>query len=311
MQITLPRPAQISTNVRFALHALANGIALRASALFTPVLAGAWAERMFLTPPRPRQEPSAFFDFLDARSSFVVHRGRYIASWRWGPVDAPAVLLVHGWGGRASQMRGFVAPLLAAGYRVVAYDQPAHGLSEGRLTGLPDFARVLGAVARHHGGVRAVIAHSLGAAAAAVAVAHGLHVERAVLVGTPSDFVDYTRRFARWHWMPERVRRIMQSAIEERFGVRMADLEIERLAPQLRIPALLIHDRRDPVSPWKQGAGIARAWSGARLLTTEGLGHGRILESDEAQRSAVDFITGRSAVAAPALPTLPNPAPLY
>jgi len=311
MQVTLPRPPQISTNVRFAFQTLVRGIGLRLSALLTPVLAGAWAERMFLTPPRPRHEPTAFFDFLDARSSFVAHRGRYIATWRWGPADAPAVLLVHGWGGRASQMRGFVAPLLAAGYRVIAYDQPAHGLSEGRLTGLPDFARVLGAVARHHGGVRAVIAHSLGAAAAAVATAHGLRVERVVLIGAPSDFVDYTRRFARWHWMPERVRRVMQAAIEERFGVRMADLEIERLAPRLDAAALVIHDLADPVAPWKQGAAIARAWPGARLLSTRGLGHGRILESEETQRAAAEFVTGRAAVAALARPALPDPAPLY
>ncbi len=311
MQVILPRPAQISTNVRIAFHTLAHGVALRASALFAPVLAGAWAERLFLTPPRSRHEESAFFDFLDARSSYVEHRGRHLATWRWGPEDAPTVLLVHGWGGRASQMRAFVPHLLAAGFRVIAYDQPAHGLSDGRLTGLPDFARVLGAVARHHGGVRAVIAHSLGAAAAAVAMAHGLRVERAVLIGAPSDFVGYTRRFARWHWMPERVRRIMQAAIEERFGVGMAELEITRLAPRLQTAALIIHDRADPVSPWKQGAAIARAWPGARLLTTEGLGHGRILESDAALRAAADFVTGRSGVAGPAVPALPHPAPLY
>jgi pimeloyl-ACP methyl ester carboxylesterase len=40
-------------------------------------------------------------------------------------VENPAVLLVHGWGGNAAQMRAFVFPLLSAGYRVIAYDRPA------------------------------------------------------------------------------------------------------------------------------------------------------------------------------------------
>src|SRR3970040_3198587 len=93
----------------------------------------------------------------------------------------PSALLAHGWGGRATQMRRFVPALVAAGYRVVAYDQPAHGLSEGRLTGLPDFADALAEVARHHGGVRAVIAHSLGGPAAAIALARGLALARVVL----------------------------------------------------------------------------------------------------------------------------------
>ena len=59
---------QISTNVRFA-----------ASAMLFPELAGAWAERMFLTPPRN----AAPLDLIDARSSLFEHKGRQIATWRW------------------------------------------------------------------------------------------------------------------------------------------------------------------------------------------------------------------------------------
>ena len=300
-----------STNVRFLFQTLVKRAGLGASALVAPGLAGLWAERLFLTPPRPRYPSSEFFDLIDARQSFLRHRGRHIATWHWGPADAPAVLLVHGWGGRATQMRRFVAQLAAAGYRVIAYDQPAHGLSDGKLTGLPDFADVLVAVARHHGKVHALITHSLGGPAAAIALARGLPVERAVLISPPSDLVGFSRRFARWLALPERVRRSMQAAIEERFGVRWSELEVAQLAPRLRAAALVIHDRHDTQVPWKQGAALARHWPGARLMSTRGLGHGRILESDAVARAAVDFIAGRSAVAQPALPSLPNPAPLF
>jgi pimeloyl-ACP methyl ester carboxylesterase len=290
---------------------LARRIGLRTSALLAPGFAGMWAERLFLTPPQPRYPSAEVFDLLDARQSYVLHRGRHLATWRWGSRDAPAVLLAHGWGGRATQMRRFVHPLVAAGYRVVAYDQPAHGLSEGRLTGLPDFADALGEVARHHGGVRAVIAHSLGGPAAAIALARGLALERAVLISPPSDLVGYSRRFARWLAIPERVRRAMQAAIEERFGVRWAELELTRVAPRLRAAVLVIHDRGDAMVPWRQGAAVAQHWPGARLLSTQGLGHGRILEDDSVTRAAADFIAGRAAIAPMAQPALPDPAPLY
>jgi pimeloyl-ACP methyl ester carboxylesterase len=300
-----------STNVRFMFETLARRIGLRASALLAPGLAGMWAERLFLTPPKPRYPNAEVFDLLEARQSFVQHRGRHIATWRWGPSDAPAVLLAHGWGGRATQMRRFVSPLLVAGFRVIAYDQPAHGLSDGRLTGLPDFADALAEVARHHGDVRAIVSHSLGGPATAIAIARGLPIERVVLISPPSDLVGYSQRFARWFAIPERVRRAMQAAIEERFGVRWADLELARIAPRLRAAALVIHDRADAMVPWRQGAAVARYWPGARLMSTHGLGHGRILENDTVGRAAADFIAGRSAVADPAVPALPNPAPLY
>jgi pimeloyl-ACP methyl ester carboxylesterase len=300
-----------STNVRFLLETVVRRVALRASSLLSPDFAGMWAERLFLTPPKPRYPAAEVFDLIDARQAYLRHRGRHIAMWRWGPSDTPAVLLAHGWGGRATQMRHFVGPLLAAGYRVIAYDQPAHGLSDGRLTGLPDFADVLNAVARHHGGVHGVIAHSLGGPATAIAIARGLPVARAVLISPPSDLVGYSRRFARWLAIPERVRRRMQAAIEERFGVRWAELELGRVAPQVRAEALVIHDRHDSMIPWRQGAEVARQWQGARLLSTQGLGHGRILEDDGVARAAADFIAGRSGVASPGAPALPNPAPLY
>lgn len=294
----LPR---ISTNVRFA-----------ASSLLFPELAGASAERLFLTPPRRKDAAATALDLIDARSSVLEHKGRHIAMWRWGSRDAPAVLLAHGWGGNAAQMRAFVFPLLQAGYRVIAYDQPAHGVSEGRLTGLPDFADVLAEVAWHHGGIEAVIAHSLGAAGAAVSLSsRKIAFRKIVLVSPPSDLVGYSRRFARWYWMPEPVRKAMQKAIEERYGVRWEDLELPRLAPRLNAQALVIHDRDDRMTPWTHGATVARLWPGARLLSTDGLGHGRILADEGVTRAAADFISGRSSVASPARPALPQPAPLY
>jgi len=188
-------------------------------------------------------------------------------------------------------MRPFVFPLLQAGYRVIAYDQPAHGVSEGRLTGLPDFAEVLGQVAAYHGGIEAVIAHSLGGPGAALALAwNRVSFRKIVLVSPPADLVGYSRRFARWYWMPEPVRKAMQSAIEERYGVRWEDLEVGRVAPRLGAKALVIHDRDDHMMPWTHGAKVAESWPGARLMLTDGLGHGRILRDENVMRAAADFI---------------------
>jgi pimeloyl-ACP methyl ester carboxylesterase len=278
--LSLPR---ISTNVRFA-----------ASTLLFPELAGAWAERMFLTPPRGKNAAASALDLIDAKNTWLEHKGRSIAMWTWGARsrEAPAVLLAHGWGGNAAQMRAFAFPLLQAGYRVIAYDQPAHGVSEGKLTGLPDFAEVLGAVASYHGGIEAVIAHSLGGAAAALSLSWGrVAFNKIVLIAPPSDLVGYSRRFARWYWMPEPVRKAMQTAIEERYGVRWEELEVGRVAPRLGARALVIHDRDDHMTPWTHGAQVAQAWPGAQLRLTDGLGHGRILRDEGVTRAAADFIS--------------------
>jgi pimeloyl-ACP methyl ester carboxylesterase len=295
-----------STNVRFMYETLRQRLALRASAALQPALADALAERLFLTPP-PARAADALHDLSDGRAGAITHRGRRIATWQWGPDQAPAVVLAHGWGGRATQMRHFVYPLRRAGYRVIAYDQPAHGRSEGRLSGLPDFASALSKVVRNMVNVKAVVAHSLAGSALGYAIANGLALESVVLVSPPSDLVGYSRRFARWYRMPESLRSAMQAAIEERFGVRWACFELERIAPRLAARALVIHDRDDRQVPLRQGRRIAETWPGARLLETRGLGHARILSAEPVLRATADFIAGRSQVAPRAAEPLPSP----
>jgi pimeloyl-ACP methyl ester carboxylesterase len=47
-----------------------------------------------------------------------------------GPTDGPVVVLVHGWAISVYLWRHNILPLAAAGYRVVAFDLPGHGLSD-------------------------------------------------------------------------------------------------------------------------------------------------------------------------------------
>ena len=47
-----------------------------------------------------------------------------------GRAEAPAVLLLHGWGASVYMWRAWFAPLAAAGHRVIAIDLPGHGLSD-------------------------------------------------------------------------------------------------------------------------------------------------------------------------------------
>ena len=44
--------------------------------------------------------------------------------------------------------------------------------------------------------------------------------------------------------------------------------------------------------PWSDGAAIAGAWPGARLVTTTGLGHRRILRDERVVSQAVAFVKG-------------------
>ena len=175
--------------------------ALVASQRLWPSLAVRAAYRLFGTPLPPK---------------WLTRRTAWDAGWRierWPFENAsitvysrpaaphgPVVLLVHGWGGHAGQMLPLAEALGRQGLRPVLIEMPAHGRSAGSVSNLPQFARAIEYVAArllqdgHH--LRAVVAHSLAANAAAYAASRGLPAERLVLLAPPASPREYTRLFA-------------------------------------------------------------------------------------------------------------------
>lgn len=255
-----------------------------------PPLAERLAERLFFTPPRvapPEWERAALAqgEPFALRAAGTTVRGRRLGR-------GPAVLLMHGWGGRGGQLTAFATPLLQAGCAVVAFDGPAHGASGGRTTHMVRHAEAATAVARHFS-ARAAIGHSFGGAALAIALHRGLSLHAAVLVGAPRAPRGFFEPFCDAMGLRDRTRHGLRGRIERRVGVSMDDLDLSRLAPALRTPALVVHDRADGEVPFVDGAAIAAAWPGARFLPTEGLGHRRVLREPAVVREVADFVVGR------------------
>ena len=306
MSTALSAPSN-STIVRSQITGVVRAYFAIASRLL-PELARRQAERLFTMPPRyagRRMQP------VDARRETVVAGNRTLAVWQAGPPAAPAVLLVHGWGGRGVQMGSFVAPLLAAGYRVVWFDQPGHGESGRGPVALPDFVRALQALATTHGPFDAAIGHSLGAAALGVALRRGIQLGRIVFVSPPASINEHAHNFARLLGITPRIREAMRRRLERRYGVRFA--EIDRIAEleQLRLPALFVHDSGDAEVPFEQTLRLSARMPGARLVKTYGLGHYRVLRDRAVVGAIVDFVRGDVDDLPAELPVLPRPAPIY
>jgi pimeloyl-ACP methyl ester carboxylesterase len=273
-----------------------------------PELARRHAERLFTQPPRYAGRRAAT---LDARRDTVIAGSHSLAVWQAGSPAAPAVLLAHGWGGRGEQLAAFVAPLVARGHRVVWFDQPGHGESSRGAVALPDFVKAVEAVASTHGPFAAAIGHSLGAAALGIALRRGLPLGRVALVSSPASMNEHTHRFARLLGITPTIRDAMRHRLERRYGVRFAEIDrLDDLA-QLHLPALFVHDRNDAHVPYEHALRLSSRVPGARLVTTHGFGHHRVLREPAVVRAIVEFVAGDAGDPPSELPRLPRPAPLY
>jgi len=267
----------------------ATRVATRALERTAPRLGAALAERLFFTPPSTTLTPSVRDILATGRPFRVrVEEGR-VSAWAWG--SGPVIALVHGWGGRGGRLAApFVAPLVASGFSVVTFDAPGHGASDGRLSSMPQFARALGAVAAEAGSLYGIVAHSMGGSATTLAMSGGLQVERAVFLAPAADPARFAQDFAKLLAVGPAALEAMRQRSEARLRVRWSDLNVPRLAASLRAPLLVVHDREDVTVPYDEGAAIAAAWPGAKLVTTTGLGHRDIVRDPAVVARAVAFL---------------------
>lgn len=275
-----PERVEVPTSTR-----LLAGATLLADRL-APPLAPPLAARLWFRTIRPRPVPAEAALLDRAERASVGRPVPDLPVYTWGAGET--VLLVHGWSSHAGQMTAFVPPLLERGFRVVAFDAPAHGRAPGRRTDIFEIRDALLEVARRFGPPRAVLTHSLGGLAfvsvagrgplartrAAVLVSPGLRL--GALVGAFSGRLGLSHRSA--------------LALEDRIEA-LAGRALEEARPEaVNVPALVVHDRDDRDIPLEEGRRVARALPRGRILATEGLGHRRIIRDPGVASRAADFL---------------------
>ncbi|MFL6604377.1 MAG: alpha/beta fold hydrolase [Steroidobacteraceae bacterium] len=218
-----------------------------------------------------------------------------IATYVWGdPTREPYALLVHGWSSFGLRFLPWVARLRQAGLAVVTFDQPGHGCSTGELCTLPDFINTIHAVGRRYGNAALAVGHSLGGAAVTLAQAESWHAKRVVMIAPAADMAAQAERFMRHVRLGEHLRERFFGWHERATGVNVHDLEVRRYLPALGHPCLIVHDLDDPEVPWGDGELYARHWHNSRLLTTQGLGHHRVLDAPDVIEAVLAFVRGES-----------------
>jgi pimeloyl-ACP methyl ester carboxylesterase len=243
------------------------------------------ARRLLMT---PRLHPPKDWEVEAEAAATRVHFGPGLSALRWG-TQGPIALCVHGWEGRASQFAGYLSPLLAAGYQVIALDAPAHGQSSGKQAHPLSFADAILDAGWEFGPVELVIGHSMGAGALAIAMARGLDARRAVLIAGPSSLRNMLLRFAHFINLPPLARDYFLSLVEDYTQAPLDSVEIHQLARNFTVPALVVHDREDRMMPYAEAQQVVSNWPDAELFSTSGLGHHRVLTDPKVIAAVTQF----------------------
>ena len=221
-----------------------------------------------------------------------------LQGYRWGNTSHPKVLLVHGWSTTSRSMSHFTDILVKNNYQVISYDALRHGNSKGHFSDLAGWADSVQAVMKHIGQVECIVAHSFGGAAVTVASKLGLDTKRLILIAPIHDISAVADNFAKYLHIPLKIVKKMRTYTWEqnrvnfkKYGSNWQNI----VESDFHVPTLLIHDTDDREIGIEHSKQICEMWSWAKLITTHGLGHRKILDDGEVSKSVLKFIqTGQT-----------------
>jgi pimeloyl-ACP methyl ester carboxylesterase len=257
--------------------------------LVSPRLAARLAVSIFYT---PRRYPASNWEqaaLSAGRDDQLLFDGEPLAATIWGD-NGPTVLLVHGWQGRRGQLGKIALALMAEGFRIVTVDGPAHGSSTKRRTTLVEFAQAVEIAADRYGPLHAIVGHSFGAAASAIALRKGVDARCAVLISCPYSLRHVVRGFARIVGLPNRSHEQMYPIMQRLHRCPESDLSFDTIGPELQLPCLSIHDAADKYIPVSDGEKVSRSIAQAKWIRTQDLGHMRILQAEAVVQQVTDFV---------------------
>lgn len=268
------------------------GIGLNAVSLVSPQFAGKLAFDLFAKPPKPNVRPKerAFLD--QATRHDITWEGLNVPVYSWGPAAGPTVFCAYGWGYNAGRWRHYVPPLVDAGYRVVAFDAPGHGLADYGSLDYPRYVDLETRLLKMIGGCELVLSHSFGGGCLVEALKNlpkELHPKRAVFMGVFSEVRWIFTVFVNSLQLRPVIFDQMQAHIEQRTGRNLDEFDVAENGKALsHIDMLLIHDPEDTVTSFRNAERNFSYWIGSHLYTPKGAGHH--LGTAEVTRNILAFL---------------------
>jgi len=255
----------------------------------SPYLTARLASVLFFTPIRFKAPKRELEFSRNAKTKTIKFKNNKVQVYEWGKAKK-AILLVHGWAGRATQVAHLATPLMESGYKVYSFDAPAHGNSNGRHTHVMEFSDLIFRIKELHPEIESIIGHSMGGAACVYAITKGFVTEKCVIIGAPSSTKWILKAFCETMNVSSKVGDLIKDRLEAKFQKQFDDLSISNMVKSIDTDGLIIHCEDDVDAPVESAHQIHENWKNSKLVLTNKLGHRRILKNKDVSQTIIDFL---------------------
>ena len=258
-----------------------------ASSIF-PNISGWVMSRLICRPLRRNLSPNSKAFLETSMPIDLIIQGKKTKGYAWG--EGPTVLFVHGWATHAGSWQPYVARLVESGYRVVAFDAPAHGHSGGRVLTPLRYMNVINAFIENIEMPYALVGHSYGAMSAVLSLRNQRNYpSKLVLLGSFESVNTIFSCCAKHLNLSEKVQKAVKKYAKNMLGGEMESFSVSQTIKGFSdAEILIVHDRNDAIAPVNDAYTMANAATNTTLLLTNGLGHK--LKHDDVVDKVLAFI---------------------
>lgn len=250
------------------------------------------AFRLFCTPQKRVKLHNAHV--VSAAEILTVKvNGLKICGYRWNAHAHKKVLIIHGFESSAVNFEAYIQPFIEKGYEVVAFDAPAHGISEGKQIILPLYKAVIEAIFKSYGPFNVYMAHSLGGLAVTHFLQDAVHDKntKLILIAPAAKITSVMDRFFRLLKLNSEVRDAFDKLSEDVTGVNPADAAILPTLGKIHANILWLHDTDDDITPYRDVKKIRTSdFPNIKFIISSGLGHRKIYRDEQSIKAILEFV---------------------
>jgi len=251
------------------------------------------AFEIFCTPVKRGKKKKIPEVFKKAENLSFDLDGHTVRGYRWNTSSAGKTLIVHGFESSSWNFDRYIIPLVRKGHEVMAFDAPAHGLSDGKQLTLPLYIKTISRINDLYGPLRSILAHSLGG----LTVIHFLEnlsldeSTKVVLIAPATETTTAIDSFFDFLELNDELRKEFDQLIFEMGGFPPEHYSIRRAIKNVDATILWIHDEHDDMTPLKDALVVREDnHPNVEFVITSGLGHRRIYRDNEVFRRVLDFL---------------------
>jgi pimeloyl-ACP methyl ester carboxylesterase len=221
-----------------------------------------------------------------------------LRGFEWQPTqpNGQSVLIMHGYASFSFKFEQYITPLLKNGFKVICFDAPGHGISDGKYINALLYKQAIEKIIDTIGPINHFIGHSLGGLTAAL-IAENMPnptSHKFVLIAPATKTTTTFENFFQMMHFNDAQKASFLDELRHFTEKPISYFEADRAISEYKGPVLWVHDQNDTICPYSDIVHFKNiAPNNIKYLITNNLGHNQIYKTQSIIDQIVAFISSK------------------